>query len=107
MKVVFEKGKVSSDREIADDTFEKIRLAIKEKNSENVKVLFSTELQNSIESLGEDVKDFINLINTLISGATKLVDTFGSIPTTAGIFGIFAGIKNFGRPKMFGLKLLF
>ena len=55
----------------------------------------------------DDVKDFIDLINILISGATKLVDTFGSIPTTAGILGIFAGIKNFGRPKMFGLKLLF
>ena len=55
----------------------------------------------------DDVKDFIDLINILISGVTKLVDTFGSIPTVAGIFGIFAGIKNFGRPKMFGLKLLF
>ena len=53
------------------------------------------------------VKDFIDLINILISGATKLVDTFGSIPTTAGILGIFAGIKNFGRPKMFGLTKLF
>ena len=55
----------------------------------------------------DDVKDLIDLINDLISGATKLVDVFGAIPTTAGILGIFAGIKNFGRPKMFGLKLLF
>lgn len=55
----------------------------------------------------DDVKDFIDLINILISGATKLVDTFGSIPTLAGIFGGFAAIKNVGRPKMFGLKLLF
>ena len=55
----------------------------------------------------DDVKDFIDLINTLISGATKLVDTFGSIPTLAGILGGFAAIKNVGRPKMFGLKLMF
>ncbi len=55
----------------------------------------------------DDVKDFIDLINTLISGATKLVDAFGSIPSVAGILGGFAAIKNVGRPKMFGLKLLF
>ena len=54
----------------------------------------------------DDVKDFIDLINTLISGATKLVDTFGSIPTVAGILGGFAAIKNVGRPKMFGLKIV-
>ena len=52
----------------------------------------------------DDVKEFIDLINTLISGATKLVDTFGSIPTVAGILGGFAAIKNVGRPKMFGLS---
>lgn len=44
----------------------------------------------------DDVKEFIDLINTLISGATKLVDTFGSIPTVAGILGGFAAIKNVG-----------
>ena len=55
----------------------------------------------------DDVKTFIDNINILISGATKLVDTFGSIPTVAGILGGFAAIKNIGRPKMFGLKLLF
>ena len=55
----------------------------------------------------DEVKDFINLINTLISGATKLVDTFGSIPTVGGILGGFAAIKNVGRPKMFGLKYCF
>ena len=54
----------------------------------------------------DDVKDFIDSINTLISGATKLVDTFGSIPTVAGILGGFAAIKNVGRPKMFGLKIV-
>ena len=51
----------------------------------------------------DDVKEFIDLINTLISGATKLVDTFGSIPTVAGLLSGIATIKNVGRPKMFGL----
>lgn len=55
----------------------------------------------------DDVKEFIDLINILISGATKLVDTFGSIPTLTGIFAGFAAIKNVGRPKMFGLTKLF
>ena len=58
-------------------------------------------------AFNENKKEFIDLINTLISGATKLVDTFGSIPTVAGILGGFAAIKNVGRPKMFGLRLLF
>ena len=53
----------------------------------------------------DDVKDFIDSINTLISGATKLVEIFGSIPSVAGILGGFAAIKNVGRPKMFGLNL--
>lgn len=44
----------------------------------------------------DDVKTFINNVNILISGATKLVDTFGSIPTVAGILGGFAAIKNVG-----------
>lgn len=44
----------------------------------------------------DGVKTFINNINILISGATKLVDAFGSIPTVAGILGGFAAIKNVG-----------
>ena len=44
----------------------------------------------------DDIKDFIDLINTLISGVTTLVDVFGSIPTVAGILGGFAAIKNVG-----------
>ena len=42
----------------------------------------------------DDVKDFIDLINGLISGLTALVDTFGSIPSLAGIFAGFFSIKN-------------
>ena len=44
----------------------------------------------------DDVKDFIDIINTLISRATKLVDIVGSIPTVAGILGGFASLKNVG-----------
>lgn len=54
----------------------------------------------------DDVKDFINLLNGIIEKATKVVDIFGSIPTVAGILGGFASIKNVGRPKMFGLKIV-
>ena len=54
----------------------------------------------------DDVKTFINNLNIIISGATKLVDIFGSIPSVAGILGGFAAIKNVGRPKMFGLKIV-
>lgn len=55
----------------------------------------------------DDIKDVINLINGLISAATKLVDTFGSIPTLGGVLGGIAAFKNLGRPKMFGLKSCF
>ena len=44
----------------------------------------------------DDIKDFIDSINVLISGATKLVDAFGSIPSVAGILGGFLAIKNVG-----------
>lgn len=44
----------------------------------------------------DDVKDFIDLINTLISGATKLVDVLGSIPTVAGILSGFSSLKGGG-----------
>lgn len=44
----------------------------------------------------DEVKEFIDLLNSLISGATKLVDTFGSIPTVAGILGAYNSIKGGG-----------
>lgn len=51
----------------------------------------------------DDVKEFINLLNTLISGLTKIVDTFGSIPSLAGVLGGVAAFKNIGRDKMYSL----
>lgn len=44
--------------------------------------------------------DFLGLIDKI----TGALGTWGSLGLGAGLF---AGIKNFGRPKMFGLKLLF
>ena len=44
----------------------------------------------------DDVKGFIDLINQLISGATKLVSIFGSIPTTSGILALFSSFKGGG-----------
>ena len=49
-------------------------------------------------------------LGAAIDGLTKLseaigwvIDKFGVLGTSAGIGGIFAGFKNIGRPKRFGL----
>ena len=44
----------------------------------------------------DDVKDFINLLNGLIEKVTKVVDVFGSVPTTLGLLSGFKAIKNEG-----------
>ena len=49
----------------------------------------------------DDVKDFIDLLNDLLSKATGLVDTFGAIPTTVGIFALFKGFQNKGLFRTF------
>lgn len=46
----------------------------------------------------DDVKEFINLLNGIISAGTKIVDTFGSIPSIAGVLGGVAAFKNIGEP---------
>lgn len=51
----------------------------------------------------DDVKWFLNILNDIIEKATKLVDTFGSIPSIVGVLGGFAAIKNFGGNKMYFL----
>lgn len=48
----------------------------------------------------ETIKGGVDLLNSLLKVVVGLVDTFGLLPTAAGIF---AGFKNIGRPKMFGL----
>ena len=49
----------------------------------------------------DDVKDFIDLLNDLLSMATGLVDTFGALPTTVGIFALFKGFQNKGLFRTF------
>ena len=44
----------------------------------------------------DDVKFFIDSINILITGATKLVDVLGALPTTAGTLGLFSSLKGGG-----------
>lgn len=51
----------------------------------------------------ETIKGGVDLLNSLLEVIVGLVDTFGTLPTAAGIGGIVAGFKNIGRPKMFGL----
>lgn len=51
----------------------------------------------------DDVKEFINLLNGIISADTKIVDTFGSIPSIAGVLGGVAAFKNIGGDKMYSL----
>lgn len=56
---------------------------------------------NVIDS--EELKTGVDMLNgllTLINGLTESVGSLGTIGLGAGLF---AGIKNFGRPKMFGL----
>ena len=53
----------------------------------------------------ETIKGGVDLLNSLLEAVVGLVDTFGLLPTVAGIGGIVAGFKNIGRPKMFGLVL--
>ena len=55
----------------------------------------------------DDIKDFIDLINVLIGGATKLVDAFGSIPSVAAIFGGFAALRGKGLFGNIDFKSLF
>ena len=66
-------------------------------------------LENTAKSVwinildSETIKGGADLLNSLLKSVVGLVDTFGLLPTAAGIAGLFAGFKNIGRPKMFGL----
>ena len=58
-------------------------------------------VENIVNS--DTLKGAVNLLNSLLSGVNKLTDALGSLGTIGLGAGIFAGIKNIGRPKMFGL----
>ena len=53
------------------------------------------------------VKGFVDFGTGALNILEGLIDKVGSLGTIGLGAGIFAGFKNFGRPKMFGLKLLF
>ncbi len=52
----------------------------------------------------DTIKNGITLLTELLGLATDFVDTFGSLGTIGLGAGIFAGFKNVGSPKMFGLN---
>ena len=58
-------------------------------------------VENIVNS--DTLKGAVNLLNSLLTGVNKLTDALGSLGTIGLGVGIFAGIKNIGRPKMFGL----
>lgn len=58
-------------------------------------------VENILDS--DTLKNAVNMLNSLLTGANKLTDELGGLGTIGLGVGLFAGIKNFGRPKMFGL----
>lgn len=72
-----------------------------------------TMFESAVEDLSNSAidSDFIKFIvdlgTTGVKNLDRFIETFGMLGTTLTVGGIAAGIKNFGRPKMFGLKLLF
>ena len=61
-----------------------------------------TEFVNSVVQ-SDTLKTGVNILNELVQGATKLTSALTPLGTLALGGGIFAGFKNIGRPKMFGL----
>lgn len=51
----------------------------------------------------DTVKTGISLLTDLVSGATALVDKFGTLPTALGALGAALSVKNVGGRKMFRL----
>lgn len=51
----------------------------------------------------EDLENGVDLLTRLVKVVGQLVDKFSVLPVLMGGAGLFAGIKNVGRPKMFGL----
>ena len=61
-----------------------------------------TNLLNS-----EGFKGTISLLTDFLGLIDKITGSLGALGSIGLGAGLFAGIKNIGRPKMFGLKLLF
>ena len=54
----------------------------------------------------EDMKTVLDVLTDLAEALDWVTEKAGLFGTLAIGGGLFAGIKNFGRPKMFGLKSL-
>lgn len=55
----------------------------------------------------DGVIGLINSLDWILDKINKLTGAIGSLGSIGLLGGLYAGYKNFGRPKMFGLKLLF
>ena len=63
----------------------------------------------TVENIADSdaLKTAVNMLNGLLTGVNKLTGALGSMGSIGLMGGLYASFKNFGRPKMFGLKLLF
>ena len=61
-----------------------------------------TELINSIAQ-SDTLKGIVNIFNGLVQGATKLTEVLSPLGTIGLGAGIFTGLKNVGRDKMYSL----
>ena len=53
------------------------------------------------------LKGLVDIGTTGVKALEGFIDIFGSLGILAIGGGLVAGVKNFGRPKMFGLKTMF
>lgn len=54
----------------------------------------------------ETIKNGIDLLSTLLKGATDFVDTVGLLPTIFAGIAAASSFKNVGRDKMYSLTVL-
>lgn len=50
------------------------------------------------------LKNGVNFLNELLGVVNKLTDSLGSVGSVGAIAGLVAGIKNVGKPKVYGFK---
>lgn len=62
-----------------------------------------TKLVNTVIN-SDGLKTGVNILNSMLQGVTAVTEKLGSLGTIGLGAGLFAGIKNVGRPKMSGLN---
>lgn len=67
----------------------------------NLEATAQSTWNNVIDS--EALKTGVDVLNGLLTLVNGLTESIGGLGTIGLGAGLFAGIKNFGRPKMFGL----